>query len=460
VNAQVLVAILNNKLVELEITDLAFDGKSVAHLDGKVVFLKGGLPGETVLAEITNQKPRHNQGIVREIVKPSDMRVDARCSHFDYCGGCTWQDLIYNSQLVFKKKQVADCIERIGKLDSVDVADVVGSVELFHYRNKMEFSFHVSEEKGFTLGLHRQGHFDDIFDVETCYLQSSLSNKLVAWVRDFVREEGLPVYDVYRHTGYMRFLMIRLGKRTGHTMVNLVTNVGDFPCRKKFLDGLRGAFPEITTVVHNQNGQKSNIATGEIEKVLFGAGYIEEKLFGKRFRIRANSFFQTNSIQTETLYRNAFDMLQPRPSDRLLDLYCGTGSIGLLVADYVSEVVGGELIADAVKTARENAAINETENITFAEGFARNFLKTPGATENHFDIVVVDPPRAGMNPKALKRMLQLKPEKLLYISCNPATFARDAAAIVSGGYNLPQVRPVDMFPHTMHIELIGMFYLK
>ncbi len=451
---------MDSKLVQLDITDLAFDGKSVAHQDGKVVFLKGGLPGETVLAEITHRKRRHDQGIVREIITPSDKRIPATCTHFDYCGGCTWQDLDYHTQLAFKRKQVVDCLERIGKLESVDVEPVVGSVELFHYRNKMEFSFHVHEQKGFTLGLHCRGRFDDIFDLEACYLQSPLSNRIVHWVREFIKEEQMPVYDVYQHTGFARFLMIRQGKRTGHVMVNFVTNTGEFPCRKKFVDGMRAAFPEITTIVHNQNGQKSNIATGEIEKVLYGQGYIEEKIFGKRFRIRANAFFQTNSVQTETLYRTAFDVLRPDPSDRVLDLYCGTGSIGLLVSDHVSEVIGVELVADAIKTARENAAINEIENVTFYEGFVKEFLRTREASSDRFDVVIVDPPRAGMNPKALRRMLRLEPKKLLYISCNPATFARDAESIVAAGYELPQVRPVDMFPHTMHIELIGLFTRK
>ncbi len=408
---------MSGKIVEVEITDLAFDGKSVAHLDGKVIFLKGGLPGETVLAEITHRRQRHDHGIVREIIKPSDMRIPAVCSHFDECGGCTWQDLNYNDQLAFKRKQVSDCIERIGKLDSVAVERVVGSAELFHYRNKMEFSFHVHEEKGFTLGLHRRGHFDDIFDLDTCYLQPDICNGIVAWVRNYIREHDIPVYDVYRHTGFARFLMFRLGKRTGHVMVNLVTNTGDMTGRRRFVDGLRAEFPDITTIVHNQNGQKSNVATGEIEKVLYGAGFIEEKLFGKRFRIRANAFFQTNSIQTETLYRTAFDMLQPQSTDRALDLYCGTGSIGLLLSDHVAEVVGVELVGDAIKTARENAMINEVENVTFHEGFVKEFLKTREATDDPFDIVIVDPPRAGMSPKALKRMLRLEQKKLLYISC-------------------------------------------
>ncbi len=447
-------------IVELDVADLAFDGKAVAHLDGKVVFLRGGLPGERVEAEITRVKPRYSEGVVRRIIEKSPSRIPALCSHFGTCGGCTWQDLVYQDQLRFKKKQVADCLERLGKLPETTVHDVIGSVELFNYRNKMEFSFHVTEDDGFTLGLHRRGRFDEIFDVEACFLQSELSNRIVRWVREYVAQEKIPVYDVKKHTGFMRFLVIRQTKRTAQLMVNVVTNYGDIPACEKFVHEMRAAFPEITTIVHNQNGQKSNIAVGEIERVLFGTGYIEERLFHSLFRIRANSFFQTNSIQTETLYRTAFEMLNPGKSDRVLDLYCGTGSIGILISPYVERVVGVELVADAIKTAEENADMNDIRNITFFEGSVRDFLKTEQVAKGDFNIVVVDPPRAGLHPKALSRLIGLRPEKILYISCNPATFARDAKELVQSGYWLPEVKPIDMFPHTMHIELVGVFYAE
>ena len=449
---------MDDKFEELEITDLAFDGKSVAHRDGKVVFLKGGLPGETVRARITRRKPRYDEGVVDEIIVRSDMRIPAVCTHFDECGGCTWQDLKYEHQLAFKKKQVTDCIERIGGLKTTLIEDVIGSVELFNYRNKMEYSFHVQPDGDFTLGLHRRGHFDQIFDLDACHLQSPLSNNIVAWVRDYVKQEGIPVYDVRNHTGYMRFLVIRTGKRTGQTMVNLVTNYGEFPNPTGLVAAMREAFPDITTIIHNQNGQKSNIATGEIEQVLFGPGSIEERLFERRFRIRANSFFQTNSLQAEALYRTAFDLLEPQQSDSVLDLYCGTGSIGLLLSEYVADVTGVELVGDAVRIARENAALNGIENISFFEGDVKDYLASPDVIGQNFSVVVIDPPRAGLHPKALRRLLELLPPKLLYISCNPSTFARDAKTLVEAGYDLPKVRPVDMFPQTMHIEVVGLFH--
>jgi 23S rRNA (uracil1939-C5)-methyltransferase len=449
--------VLSRKSVQLQITDLAFDGKSVANLEGKVVFLDSGLPGETVLAEITRSRPRFDYGTVREILTPSDLRVPARCVHFGYCGGCRWQDLQYPAQLHYKKKQVVECLKRIGGLETVQVEDVIGSVELFGYRNKMEFSFHTTEEGGFTLGLHHRGEFDKVFDLKECHLQPELGTRIVDWVREFVIRNGLAAYDVNRHTGYMRFLVLRTARRTGQAMVNLVTNRGPFPDQAAMVKELREAFPEVVTIVHNQTGKKSNVAVGEIEKVLYGTGFIEERLFERHFRIRANSFFQTNTTQTESLYRAALDLLEPSPTDRLLDLYCGTGSIGLLVSEFVSEVVGVELVADAVAVARENAEINEIENVTFFHGDVKDYLKSLTAAERPFQIIVVDPPRAGLHPKTLKRLLRLSTEKILYISCNPATFARDAKFLVDNGYGLSRIRPVDMFPHAVHIELVGLF---
>jgi 23S rRNA (uracil1939-C5)-methyltransferase len=449
---------VSDKLVELEVTDLAFNGKAVAHLGGKVVFLNGGLPGEIVEAEIIRSKPRYSEGVVRKIVKTSHLRAPAVCTHFGRCGGCTWQDLTYSYQLEYKKKQVMDCLERIGGLKEVRVHNVIGSAELYHYRNKMEYSFCANEDGGFTLGLHSRGRFDDIFDLEQCHLQSEVSSQIVHWMRDFVRRERIPVYDIKKHTGFMRFLMIRQAKRTAQLMVNIVTNYGEIPAREKLVKELTAAFPQVTTIVHNQNGQKSNIAVGEIENVLYGTGYIEERMFDCTFRIRANAFFQTNSIQTETLYRSAFDLLNPERKDCVLDLYCGTGTIGILLSRYVGQVTGVELVADAVEAARENAALNNVKNISFHHGDVKEYLKSRDAREAEFDIVVVDPPRAGLHPKVLSRIVKLAPPKIVYISCNPATFARDAKQLVAEGYHLPEVQPVDMFPHTMHIELIGLFY--
>ena len=385
--------------------------------------------------------------------------MPAICSHFDECGGCTWLDLQYEDQLAYKQKQVNDCIERIGALKDVNVLKIIGSKEIFNYRNKMEYSFNVVDTS-FTLGLHSRGSFEDIFNLNECHISQKTDGALVQWMRNYIQENNITVYDVKNHVGFMRFFMLRQTKNTNQLMVNIVTNYGDFPNTEKFVSEITTAFPFITTIIHSQNGQKANIATGEIENVLYGKGYIEEILLGKTFKISANSFFQTNSLQAEVLYQTGFNMLKPQPTDKVLDLYCGTGTIGILLADKVSDVVGVELVTDAVKAAKVNAQQNNVENIQFFEGFVKEFLKSDFMKENNYNIAIIDPPRAGLNPKALKQLILLKPEKILYISCNPATFARDAQILVDAGYELPEIQPVDMFPHTMHIELASMFYRR
>jgi len=444
-------------LHQLTVDDLAFDGKAVAHLEGKVVFLDAGLPGETVLVEITRSKPRYSQGVVKEIITRSPKRIPPVCSHFGVCGGCSWQDLDYRDQLNFKRRHVVECVARIGGLPEVIVRDVIPSRNVFDYRNKMEFSFNAQADGGFHLGLHRRGRFDDIFDLDTCHLQSDIANGLTAFIRDYVRDEKIPAYDVADHTGYMRFLILRRAVRTGQLMVYVVTNRGPFPASDRLVAALVGTFPEITTIVHGQTASKSNVAVSEIETILYGPGHIEEEVLGLRFRIRAGSFFQTNTVQAEQLYQVGLELLEPGPEDRLLDLYCGTGTIGLLLASRVAEVTGVELVPDAVAMARENAAQNGIANATFVQGPVRDFLRDASSSPGAFEVVVIDPPRAGLHPRALKRLLRLGAPKILYFSCNPATFARDARTLRESGYALSEIQPVDMFPHTRHVELAALF---
>ena len=347
------------------------------------------------------------------------------------------------------------CLERLAKLKEVVVHPVLGCDNPFFYRNKMEFSFQALASGAFALGLHPRGHFDRTFDLAECWLQSELSNRIVAWMRTWATDHGITAYDLLQHDGYFRFLIIRQTVHTRQLMVNIVTNRGPFPGREQFISDLTASFPEITTLVHNESSRLSGTATGEVETVLTGPGYIEEELLGQRFRIHANSFFQTNSLQAERLYGTGFAMLDARPHERLLDLYCGAGTIGILLARSVGSVVGVELGSQAVEAARVNAQLNGLDNVSFRCADVTAFLADPAAAG--FDAVIVDPPRAGMHPRALKRLLKLVPPKLLYISCNPATFARDAALLIGAGYGLGEVRPVDMFPHTMHIEIVGLF---
>ncbi len=450
------------KEIEFDIVDLAYNGKSVGYDEGgKVTFVKGGLPGERVRARIVKAKKNYNQAKLLEILTRSPERIDAVCEHNDICGGCTWQDLTYERQLKYKRDQVVDCLKHIGGLDDVEIKEIQPSPEIFHYRNKMEYSFHVVPENiaedRFVLGLHERGRFDRIFTVNECHLQSDLSNRVFACLREQVKELGLRVYNLIAHTGFLRFAIFREGKSTGQSMLNIVTGEGQFEKKEELTKALTTQFPELTTIVWTVNDTFSNIAKGDITEVFHGPGYIEEEILGYRFRVTPGSFFQTNTRQTENLYKQAIAYADIKPGNTVLDLYCGAGSIGICASADAAEVIGIEIEKEAVESAKLNARINGITNCRFYAGPVRKVMLDAGLKSKSFSPVFVDPPRAGMHPKAFKRLLEINTDRIVYISCNPATFARDAAELVKSGYRLEEIVPFDMFPHTMHIELVSLF---
>lgn len=455
---------MRNRIIELDIVDLAYNGQAVAYDNGKVTFVNGGLPGERVEAAIIKSRKNHNQAKILRIMTKSSERIDPACQHFDLCGGCTWQDLDYSRQLYYKRKQVIDCLKHIGGFDDIEIAEIRPAPEQFYYRNKMEFSFHVLPGEGkadqFVLGLHERNRFDRIFDVNQCHLQSDMSNRIVNYVREKTAEMDIPVYDIITHEGYLRFLIIREGKNTGQVMLIFVTGEGAFVGKERLVSDLRENFPKLTTAVWMVNDRKANIARGEVREILFGPGFIEEKILGLRFRISPGSFFQTNSRQAEELYKTAIDLADLDSRDSVMDLYCGAGAIGICAAGRAGSVAGIDIEEEAIEAARVNCSLNSISNCQFHTGSAQDILSLEEFRESKFDVVFNDPPRAGMHPKALGCLLELAPRRLIYISCNPATFARDAASLRQAGYNLDRIIPFDMFPHTMHIELVSCFEKK
>ncbi len=443
---------------EVELTDLAFDGKAVGKIDGKVIFLDRGLPGERVAVRIVKNRRKYIIGRVDKIIEASPERVEPPCAHFNICGGCTWQDLNYEKQLHYKEKQVKDCLEHIGHFRDIPLDKITAAPDIFHYRNKMEFSFNTTDgDSKFHLGLHERGHFDRIFDVDRCFLQDERANEILLWFRDFVARHDIPIYDVRQHFGYMRFLIIRRSFASGKFMLNIVTSEGELPHREALIEEARRRFDNVATIVHNVNTGQSNIAKGESEEILYGDGYITEEVLGLKFRLYANSFFQTNPRQAETLYRLALDLAELNGPERVMDLYCGTGTIGICASRRAAFVTGVELESSAIAAAEQNAALNGIDNIRFLSGSVQELMRDhPEAFADH-RVAIVDPPRAGMHPKALKHLINFHPPRLIFISCNPATFARDARALVDAGYSLDKIIPVDMFPHTMHIELVARF---
>jgi len=338
------------------------------------------------------------------------------------------------------------------------VEPIIGAQKIYYYRNKMEFSFHVGLDGETLLGLHVAGRFQDIFHLNWCHLESELSNEIIKFVRDRSIELGLPPYHIVEHTGCLRFLVIREGKFSGQVLVNLVTGKGDFPALKQLGEEIGKRFDAVASVSHTINPEKANIARGEKEIVLYGQDHIYEKLGDRKYRISANSFFQTNSYQVQRLYDLALELARPESSDRMLDLYTGTGTIAIYFSGLVKEVIGVESVAAAIDDANANMDLNSVQNCTFVTADVNEFLKREEMRE--YDLVVIDPPRAGCHPDVVRSLIKLRPKKLVYISCNPTTLARDVKEFVGEGYGLDRVVPIDLFPHTFHIEAACRLTLK
>jgi 23S rRNA (uracil1939-C5)-methyltransferase len=449
------VNIRKKDIVELEISDLAYGGTSVAKVNGFVVLVYGGIPGDVVKAEITKKKTNYAEAKLLEITRESELRTKPSCSHFGFCGGCTWQNLKYEEQVRFKTKFVKDSLERIGGFTDPPVENALGSDDVFYYRNKMEYAFSPHPGKKLVLGLHPRKRFDLVFDLKECFLQSKTANGIVDSVRRFAKEKNLSAYNQRTKSGLLRYLVIKEGKNTDSTMVNLVTYKGDFRPAGDFSTGLLSSFPNVKSVVRNINSRLAQIAVGEEEELLGGERIITEKLGEFTFEISSNSFFQTNPRQAQRLYEIVLDVAALQGDEEVLDLYCGNGTISLFLSRAAKKVIGVESLEEAVQNARRNAELNGVSNCEFIRGEAKAVLRDFEQSKTIPHLVVIDPPRAGLHPRVIKSLLSMKPQKIVYVSCNPTTLARDLTAFCRQDYKLEKVKPVDMFPHTFHIESVA-----
>ena len=456
------------EVLQLTIESLAIGGKGVArHPSGAVVFVTGGLPGDKLEVRVTRKKRRHMEASIEGILEASPHRVDPICRHAGYCGGCPLQMLDYSQQLAAKQSFVEDAWQRIGGVELPQVEPILPCDRQTLYRNKMEFGFSdiawhpegkdVSTAE-FGLGQHPRGVFSKVFNLEECHLQSELVAPLLARVRQFVLEQGggaEAVWHSFKHTGYWRFLVIREAHATQQRLLNIVVSSPGDPRADALAQELLAAFPgEFSSIVSSVNAGSGQTAVGDQDCVHHGPGELEEQLCGRRFVISPGSFFQTNSLQAERLYELVAEFAGLKQGDRLLDLYCGTGSIGICLADKGIELTGFELVEEAVHAARRNAELNGLSNIRFLSGDVKDLLGDCGELKP--DVVVVDPPRAGLHPKVVQQLLAIGAPRLVYVSCNPATQARDAALLIEEGYELQRLRPVDMFPHTAHVESVAL----
>jgi 23S rRNA (uracil1939-C5)-methyltransferase len=438
--------------LELSIDDLAFGGEGVGRADGYVVFVRGGLPGDRLRVRFTEARGRFGRATVEEVLVASPDRVPAPCPYFGQCGGCRLQHLAYPAQLAFKEKQVRDCLERLGGLGDFELRPILPAPEPYGYRNKMEFTIGHAPP---AIGLHVFERYDVVLDIERCLLQSETMNGLLDEFRRQVRERALSVWDPRTEQGLLRFVMMREARNTGEAMVNVVAAAPDVETLTPVAESLRARIPATTSVVLNVNAKKASVAVGSEEHLLLGREHITESLGGVAFQVSANSFFQTNTRQAERLFSVVEAACELDGSQTLLDLYSGTGAISLLLARRARVVYGIELAAAAVADAIRNARANGIDNCTFLAGEVRHVLPELMAQGVRADVVVADPPRAGFHPKALSALATLAPARIVYVSCNPSTLARDVGDLVRQGYRLEWVQPVDMFPQTPHIEAVA-----
>jgi len=461
-----------NEVIEVEIESLILGGAGVAHVDGFTVFIKRALPLQKIEAQITKRKNNYAEARIKTILTHSPNEVSPECEHFGTCGGCLFQNLNYEEQLQQKQRQVKETLEHLGGFSDIKVDPILPSLENFFYRNKMEYSFANQRwllpqemnpsqiiDNNFALGLHIPGRFDKVLNINKCFLLSERSNDVLNFVQQYTKSSGLAPYSSKDHSGFWRFLVFRESKTLDQFMVNLVTAENAKADKEviKLADQLKKEFPFITTFIHNVNRKKAQIAFGDEEGIIFGDGYIEEKLGTKKYRISANSFFQTNTLQAEKMYELIAELGDFNQDQVVFDLYAGTGSIGIFISDKVKKVIGCELVAQAIEDAKINCTLNKISNCEFIQGDLLKILTDHQDTINGFgspDVIIIDPPRSGMHPKLPEKILQLNSQKIIYVSCNPATLARDLKLLCESTFKITRVQPIDMFPHTAHCETV------
>jgi 23S rRNA (uracil1939-C5)-methyltransferase len=469
----------NTVLERLEVLDYAAEGKSLAKAEGKVVFVENAVPGDVVDVRLLRNKKDWAEGTAIHFHKYSKDRVDPFCSHFGVCGGCQWQMLPYEKQLEYKQKQVEETLRRIGKIDLPPILPIIGANETKFYRNKLEYTFSnrrfllqselsnpsISPEED-VVGFHAKGIFDKVIDIKTCWLQDEPTNAIRLAIKEFSKKNNYSFYDIRKHSGFLRNLQLRICT-TGEIMVNIVFGYNDKEKIKGLSDFILEKFPQITTLLYTINTKWNDSLNGLEPIIYYGKGQVIEKMsagFNEeefQFKISPKSFFQTNTRQGERLYNIAKEFSELTGNETVYDLYCGTGSIGIFLSRQAKKIIGVEMIEEAVKDARENAALNNlSQSVEFYTGDVteicnEDFFKHHGEP----DVIITDPPRAGLHEKLVRKILEIASPVIVYVSCNPATQARDLN-MLGGKYAVTKIQPVDMFPHTHHIENVVQLKLK
>ena len=451
-------------LENVEIEAVAAEGKALAHVDGAVVFVQFAVPGDIVDIKVTKKKKNYMEGYILRLVQPSKDRLEPFCSHFGLCGGCKWQPLPYPMQLQAKQQQVYDQLVRIGHLEVPEIQPIIGSDRTEFYRNKLEFTFsrrrwiqegenpdELSDTEKLGLGFHVGRFFDKVLDIDRCYLQAAPSNEIRKFIKAYAIEHGLSFFDIRNHEGLLRTMVVRTTEK-GDVMLILCFYYDDPAARTALLDAVSEAFPQIVSLYYVINS-KANDSISDQECILYkGDEAIYEQMEGLRFKIGPKSFYQTNTLQAYKLYSAAREFAALTGSETVYDLYTGTGTIAQFVSSKAAKVIGIEYVPEAIEDAKVNAANNSITNCEFFAGDMKDVLTASFITEHgRPDVIILDPPRAGIHPDVAKVILEAAPERMVYVSCNPASQARDLA-IFSEKYRITAVQPVDMFPQTHHVE--------
>ncbi len=458
-------------LQNIQVIDIAEEGKGVGKSDDLVIFIDKAVPGDIVDVELLRRKKKFYEGKIQNLVKPSEHRTEPFCEHFGVCGGCKWQHLTYEAQLQFKQKSVSDALQRLGKVDVSDMEPILGSAVSRYYRNKLEYTF--SDKRWLTdgdmrnaetmemnaLGYHIPGRFDKILDIDHCYLQADPSNEIRNKVREYALKAGISFYNLKNHEGALRNLIIRTSS-TGELMVIVVFAYADEEQIEGMMKFIASQFKSINSLLYIVNHKKNDTIFDQEIHIYAGADHIFENMDGLKFKIGPKSFYQTNSAQAFELYKIARDFANFKGDELVYDLYTGAGTIANFIAGNVKNVVGIEYVPTAIEDAKINSEINEIKNTSFFAGDMKDILNEDFiSTHGKPDVVITDPPRAGMHPDVVKRLLEMEAEKIVYVSCNAATQARDIE-LLKAKYEVGRIKPVDMFPHTQHVENVVLLTIK
>ncbi|MBU5341512.1 23S rRNA (uracil(1939)-C(5))-methyltransferase RlmD [Caldifermentibacillus hisashii] len=448
------IPVKKNDYIDVEFVDLTHEGQGVAKLDGFPIFVPGGLPGESAQIKILNVKKNYGYGKLIEIKEKSPYRVEIPKEDMHKYGGCQLHHMSYEGQLQFKQNLVEQTLTRIGKLQDVNIHPIIGMEQPFHYRNKAQVP--VGEGNGRLITGFYKPRTHEIIDTDESVIHMEAINDAIKIVKEICSELGVAAYNEEAHTGVLRHIMARFGRKTDELMIVLITRTEKLPHRKEIVEKIVAALPNVKSVVHNVNPKRTNVILGERTQVLWGQDVIYDYIGNVKFAISPRSFYQVNPVQTQVLYDKALAYAGLTGEEIVIDAYCGIGTISLFLAQQAKKVYGVEVVSDAINDAKKNADLNGITNVEFTVGEAETVIPNWAKEGIHADVIVVDPPRKGCDAALLKTIIEMKPKRVVYVSCNPATLARDLGILETGGYQTLEVQPVDMFPMTMHVECVAL----